>query len=592
MNWQNFLLVFTIFTSTLIFALCWAFNIQLWLKKYVILSDHIADLITKYPTELTLISTVISTILSVTTTALFSIAVKHALRHYITGTRRPISLIELHTAIALARPAPLLQWNHRRLSLVTLVIVGLIALLNSSWTTLLLPTRLSWPVPIQGKDLDLASPAFDAQLGFDMNGNQSRTTTYYISDIMVSMSGMSATFSVVVGGNDSVFAFNGVAYSKSTGGIVPAVEEFAGTSLTTSSLGLQYYGGKVAQINSSIANDKYSGISRSYNVTQQGLSANVTCGPLDQNDSEYRLRIDNRTIDDEITVWNGTADCPLGSGHGSWATQTMAGGPDGFLAIVGKGEYSDLNTTICKVSPYVASFDVAYSNGNISIDQPQNIQPFQNSSTNVTMFILDMVTWSSQLSNNPLAELLQFDGIGTMHDTLEEYFRGVVEFSATYLRSAYSAEGANTTMLDLYSDESAFRSLNGTMFVTTYGWESGRLTFIYLLGLFTVIWVITVSAAGYSLIQGRTHSGPLFDLSNPVHLIMASSGGGLESLAGFEDDGVESNELVQVLLLNDHDEAYDIAEGGKKFARASGSKMRFTTELVTKVKIQATGHVE
>lgn len=137
--------VLTIFISSIIFALCWSFILWLWCKRYVILRDSIVRKITTYPTELTLISTVVSTILSVTTTALFSVAVKHALSHYIT---RPLSLVELHTAIALTKPQPLIRWNHRKLSLITIVIVGLITLLNSSWTTLLLPTHLTWNVPI------------------------------------------------------------------------------------------------------------------------------------------------------------------------------------------------------------------------------------------------------------------------------------------------------------------------------------------------------------------------------------------------------------------------------------------------------------
>ncbi|KAG2141261.1 hypothetical protein DEU56DRAFT_274005 [Suillus clintonianus] len=602
---QKLLLVLTIFVSTCLFALCWAFMIIVWHQEFVILPDSDAILITRYPTVLTLISTVISTILSVITTALFSIAVKNALSHYIT---RPISLVKFHTAIALSRPQPLLRWNYRVLSLFTLVIVGLVTLLNSSWTTLLLPTRLLWPVPIEGKDLDLGSPAFDAKLGLDMNASSiSYTNVYNILDIMSPMSGASATRLAIAGGDNSIFAFNGVSYSKSSSGIVPAIEDFAGNSLTPGGVGLQYFGGKVA-VNTSVVNKEHrvrSGLARNYTVTQQGLSANVTCGVPDP--KEYSLSIlDNPSsaFGGGTITWEWAAHCPLGIGVSYWTTVEFQAldDRDGLLGIVvcpgpymiavpsfdiilqGKAGYSFLNATVCKVAPYVASFDVTYSNGNISIDQPRDIQPLQNHSMNVTYFIRSVVeelSLSTQTTyNNPLGELLRLNRLyntGSMNEILEYYFRGVVEFSATYLRSAYLAEGAATAMSDLYLDESAFKPLSGTMFVATYGWYSGRLTYIYIIGVFTVIWAVTVAAATFSLIQERIHPciGLSFDASNPIHLMMASSAGGLEALAGFENDGGMMNERVQIRFLDGRGAAPGDAVGEDTSVQPTRSSMRF-----------------
>ncbi|KAG1857803.1 hypothetical protein F4604DRAFT_2039256 [Suillus subluteus] len=313
---QKLLLVLTILVSTCIFALCWGFMIIVWRLEYVILPDSVVHLITRYPTVLTLVSTVISTILSVITTFLLSFAVKKAINHYIT---RPISLVELHTAIALTKPQPLLRWNHYKLSLFTLIFVCLVTLLNSSWTTLLLPTVLLWPVPISGTDLDLASSAFDTKLGSD-----SQKSGYYqhglnTIDIMASMSGTSATRLAVAGGNESVFAFNGVSYNTSSGGILPAVEDYAGTTLRPGGIGLEYYGGKVAVNTSAVKGYRgRSGLARNYTVTQQGLSANITCSDLDP--TKFSLSIENTTWSD-ITIWRWTAYCPLGMGVGYWSTQ-------------------------------------------------------------------------------------------------------------------------------------------------------------------------------------------------------------------------------------------------------------------------------
>jgi hypothetical protein len=86
------------------------------------------------------------------------------------------------------------------------------------------------------------------------------------------------------------------------------------------------------------------------------------------------------------------------------------------------------------------------------------------------------------------------------------------------------------------------------MSIMTYGWSSEHLTYIYILGVLTAIWAVTVSAAAYSLVQGRIHPHPLFDAANPVHLMMASAAGGLENIAGFDPDDATNSELVQVRL--------------------------------------------
>lgn len=93
------------------------------------------------------------------------------------------------------------------------------------------------------------------------------------------------------------------------------------------------------------------------------------------------------------------------------------------IFLQGEWGYSSLGKTVCKVSPYVASFDVTYNNGNISIDQPRYIQPLQNTSINVTTFISSVVwelSFSSQTTwNNPLGQLLQLNAINPTRSVYE-----------------------------------------------------------------------------------------------------------------------------------------------------------------------------
>jgi hypothetical protein len=86
------------------------------------------------------------------------------------------------------------------------------------------------------------------------------------------------------------------------------------------------------------------------------------------------------------------------------------------------------------------------------------------------------------------------------------------------------------------------------MYITTYGWRSQAHTYILLLVVITIIWGTTVLAAGYSLIKEQLNtSDPTFDFSDPVHLIIAASGGRLESqLRDGDGDKADNNEDITV----------------------------------------------
>jgi hypothetical protein len=97
------------------------------------------------------------------------------------------------------------------------------------------------------------------------------------------------------------------------GGIVPAVKEYAGTSSTTSDVGLEYYGGKVTVNTAPVLDHERSGLGRTYIVTQQGLSAHITCSALDPNDPQYSISVQSSALDSYgIMFWNMTTKCPLG----------------------------------------------------------------------------------------------------------------------------------------------------------------------------------------------------------------------------------------------------------------------------------------
>ncbi|KAG2065372.1 hypothetical protein BDR04DRAFT_170540 [Suillus decipiens] len=130
---------------------------------------------------------------------------------------------------------------------------------------------------------------------------------------------------------------------------------------------------------------------------------------------------------------------------------------------------------------------------------------------------------------------------------LEDYWRGVVEFSATFLRSGFMAEGSfpnDTIPPDLLS------LVNGTMYILTIGWTQRSTTYLLAIFPITIITLPTFACTLYSYLQARRERGghrTTFDATNTLHLIMASAAGGL-ILGGFDKHGIINNEGVKVQL--------------------------------------------
>jgi len=94
------------------------------------------------------------------------------------------------------------------------------------------------------------------------------------------------------------------------------------------------------------------------------------------------------------------------------------------------------------------------------------------------------------------------------------------------LRSGYSAAGQ-------YPDDeipsNMTISTSGTMYIMTYGWQGNHRTFLLLIVVITMIWSTTVLAGAYGLMKEKySPMDASFDFSDPVHLIVAASAGGLE----------------------------------------------------------------
>ncbi|KAG0708732.1 hypothetical protein DFH29DRAFT_1035361 [Suillus ampliporus] len=554
-------LLLTIFGQTVILWFAWGFTGALLLEEVIALPDHVVHLIVEYPTVLTLVVTLISTALSIITSMFFTLAVKQALRHHLSG---PITLFRLRTAIALTKPTWVWRWKYLQLSALTLVVYVVATFLNSSWSTLLLPTIVRWPIPMFGTELDLGSAAFTNQLSVDLNtlqqNNSVQASAFETIGVMTLLSGIAAVDAEGGVQTSSIFSFNGVSYSQSTGGVLPAIEEYSG-SLNPSQFGLAFSGGNVS-VNSTFDWGRHGreadtqGIAKNYTVAQQGVTANVTCQLIDR--SKDSFFIDSTTTYGPVIsffTWNATANC---SGNINWVSYFTGGNmngqidpeSEGFLPVVvcpssdpskfGRAlvifpGVLHTSTTSCRRLfarwfPYLTTVNVTYNGGIVSVDRISTSSgPTESPSLPLSQYIAAVMAYqagSNQgMTSNTIGDFLTAYGtshVTNTHSALEDYWRGITEFASTQLRSGYSAGTGDIP-------SSMTRSTSGTMYIMTYGWRSRSLTYIFLLVMITMFWGATMLAAGYSLIQERYyHSDPSFDFSNPIHLITAASRGGLE----------------------------------------------------------------
>ncbi|KAG2126215.1 hypothetical protein DEU56DRAFT_556152 [Suillus clintonianus] len=598
---HTFPLLATMVTQSLILGFGWGFMGALWYYQYMALPDWTVKLILEYPTTMTLVVSLISTVLSVITTSLLAFSMKEALRH---DLAKGISLFGLRAAIALTKPTWIIcrDKRHWKYVLLTGTVFAMMTFLNSCWNTLLLPTLIEWSVTLSGTELDISNSAFNDILSALLLNNSAQSTytkAFETLDITALFSGASAASYDAGVRTSSIFNYNGVSYSESTNGLLPAVNDsdYSGSPVAQTAVGLAFTSGFVP-INTTIDLGRHrfgsppQGLGKNYTVTQQGLTAEVNCQERNISVYSYSANSNNFSVSfptgDSIglTMWEVVTECPNGNSSMLYSTfanaTTLDMNPDteGFLPTVvcpqpgapgfspytfdilmaGRAKYAFLPTTVCEVVLYVTTVDVTYDQGIVSAAVTDR-RPFEDSNMALTEFIASAIMY--QAENNQgfqanvigdyLTAYVDSNSTDAIFRQMEDYWRGVVEFSGTFLRSGFSATGG-LPWTEIPSHMSVVT--NGTMFVNTYGWEEGRPIYLFLFVIFTLIWLVTVIAAGFSLRKELQHprgGGVMFDYCDPIHLITAAAAGGLEGkLYGLEHpDCLKRNEEIEIRYVEE-----------------------------------------
>jgi hypothetical protein len=109
-------------------------------------------------------------------------------------------------------------------------------------------------------------------------------------------------------------------------------------------------------------------------------------------------------------------------------------------------------------------------------------------------------------------------------------------------------------------------AVNGNMTMITMGWANRGAIYTFSILPLGIVTILTMMAVIYSLVQSwkerhDPHKRTSFDVSDTLHLIMASAQGGLAAdLSGFDAQGLKENEGIRVQLteLPDHKKKLDV----------------------------------
>ncbi|KIJ58289.1 hypothetical protein HYDPIDRAFT_171330 [Hydnomerulius pinastri MD-312] len=258
-------------------------------------------LIVAQPRISTTVVTLLATAFSLASAALFGLSVKEATRHLLW---KPRTLVEVSAGVALVKGSHIFRWEYMKLTLLTWFVFAVLKLLVTGWTTLLAPTLVQCYYNANGTELDLTSTAFSTLLGVELAAYAPVTIhddSFPIIDVGGSVSGISAAGMTF--GMPGIINFNQAKYNLSTGGLLPAIETFAGSTVSPGTNGtrMQFSGGKTAvntRINHGTSNgiNQWLGLQRNFTIDQQGITAEIVCQTQDSSSYELNFTNTNYTV--------------------------------------------------------------------------------------------------------------------------------------------------------------------------------------------------------------------------------------------------------------------------------------------------------
>ncbi|KAF8548166.1 hypothetical protein OG21DRAFT_1516590 [Imleria badia] len=569
--------------------LAWTFA-GFMMHRTIALPDSIATWIESHPSDTQVILTLFSTILALTSSFLLGKAVQYALVRCLSNT--PLGL---HTMVEWAKLAQRsISFDRRRLSwtLLSVAWVGLLGFLTTAWSSLLAPQGVVIYYDFQGNDADFLSSSMNLSFqqfidayqlvpGFTLTPIDIDDLTYMYFGIDLVEPLMEAGFcqaasTRVHGAANFISIYNSSYISNiSTGGIFPS--------------------GNLTALPSSphpgVGNLWYQGLSRTYNVTQHGFTADISCRAPTSNDPAITLNLTNSVemnvdADDQRTwyldTYSWSANCSSeikystmgvtvindispGSGYaglpgenGLLMTsicfgQSFTGSSNqSFLILFNSTQnstYSAFGPQVCQVTPLITTVRTTYDQtGIINVVQPPLYQqslpdPTSNDATGILLRFAAFTLWSAFVKSQGLSANMIGDKLlalnqpginfapGNYIHGLESYLRGMMEYLGSLM-------GQLNTVI--YRGQPGKRiQFYGTLNVHTFGWSFHLRTHGPSLAAITLVTLLTVAASGCAMMpigryEGASKNRKLqaavahaFNPTETTDVLLASSAGDL-----------------------------------------------------------------
>ncbi|KAF8645284.1 hypothetical protein AX16_007934 [Volvariella volvacea WC 439] len=525
----------------------WAFFLVTQAKP-IPLPNKLAVAVRDNPQFVTLVITQIATLISITTSYLYSQAIRYAVA---ISLSQPMSLFTLSSSVKLAGQKPVFSLRHWKWTIGALVFVVALGAQTAGWTALLMPRPIEIGTPLTGFGVDLANEKLNEKIVEDtMSG---ALCPYKLINIGPHVLDSGITAVSAFHNQTSNLNFNEMTFKRSTGNAV--------TELNPSEL----------PVNAEFASppNMVPGFHRNYTVTQQGFTADIHCEYQELNERTTPSLVgpivtpilsDRR---DPLVATSIHGACrngkPFASQHTTIVGEngevgdtvftvlcTPSNTPEFELILVGYGKYSWVKPAVCSISPKVTLVDVHYSQSTLSASIPDTIRidPPRNSIDLPTadfapVMLSDSLFQMQGLTGHGFGDALSIfhcpktvDKEGKLNRVVEAFLTGVFELLGTLVRAAYT-ETANMH----WGEEGApipdeFRySINGTFATETIGWHQNMHALPGVLLAPTLVTGVSIVLVIITLI--RTHRNPdrdvdgqdYFDLGNFLHIVSAASAG-------------------------------------------------------------------
>ncbi|KAK7002288.1 hypothetical protein R3P38DRAFT_3042249 [Favolaschia claudopus] len=449
---------------------------------------------------------------------------------------------------------------------------------TSGWNTLLTPQQFVFDDDIWGRDIDLSSPLLKSQFA-----SGTLDDCVYNSSLQISLAvGETESGSSALSGFPTSTTVLNNDFNTTTGGIFPmAFSDVISSSWFPNTTVLP------ASLSHPAAASSSRGLSWKWTMHQQGFTGDIHCQFQDLNaDTSPSLIIDpdprtpnaSQTVPTQYTISSDCAAPPgsstsmplvnvssayafTGDGQG-YLLMIACNGVDSYqLIFVGRGGlYSYFDTTVCTFTPTVTHVQTDYSwdsfSGLTTIDtttftngKPDIGSPAANSAVQT---IYNMLTFSQTISINILGNQItaimdNAQNTYTVHSALEEYLRGVAEYSGSVFRACLSARGG--TFPNGVPSEMTVLS-TGSLHTEFFGWQfTATSSWILIPGTFVGLATIYIVMRALAMHPGNDQDGGEFKPGDPLDLVAASAAGGLPGVfSGSKKDREEAAKRVHMVL--------------------------------------------